>query len=205
MTLETVTRKRLLGVILYGGRSSRMGQDKALLMWSDGRSFLEHAIARADEICDEVCLSGRYVPNDLTDDRLPNEASPTRYRTIDDPSPHLGPVAGVAMTLQVAKAESFSACLVTPIDMPQLTVADLQTMKEIWLANPGTPVCGKSEADGRIEPLVAIYPTSLLSQLQQLAGSEDRSLNRWLQRTDHREFLLSSDSCRNINSPQDLR
>jgi molybdopterin-guanine dinucleotide biosynthesis protein A len=168
-----------------------MGQDKAELTLPDGMRFLDHAILRAQQVADEVCLVGgnRYHAN---------------CRVVADSLPHRGPAAGVVTALQIARSESFDACLVTPVDMPLLSIDDLCKLKEAWLQQPHLPVCGVCDEDGRIQPLAAIYPVASLPQLLQTAESENRSLAGWLRSHRHCEVALPANSCRNINTPDDL-
>ncbi len=101
-------------LILAGGRSRRMGRDKATLVWR-GRTLLERAqdLARAAG-ADPVLVSGR-------DDGLA------------DPLPDLGPAGGV-----LALAEHWNRHLRTlpvrwlllPVDMPALTTDDLAPLLE---------------------------------------------------------------------------
>lgn len=90
-----------IGVVLAGGRSSRMGRDKALLPWQ-GRPLIEHQIAllRATGV-DTVRVSG-----DRPD-----------YQGIADPAIHAGPLSGIA---GIAAASSDGELLIIPVDMPRL-------------------------------------------------------------------------------------
>lgn len=97
----------LLGIVLAGGQSRRMGEDKALLNW-EGKTLLEHATQLLQEVgCDEVFVS-RNAPH-----------------CIKDIYPGKGPVAGIHACL--AASESFEA-LVIPVDMPLLTRASLSNL-----------------------------------------------------------------------------
>jgi molybdopterin-guanine dinucleotide biosynthesis protein A len=168
-----------------------MGRDKAMLTLPHGSRFLDQAIERASQVADEVVLFGA--------DRYP-----THCRAFVDQSPRRGPAGGIATALALAQRESFAACLVTPVDMPLLSVDDLRGLKRTWLEQPEVPVCGVCQADGRLQPLAAIYPVGLHDQLKRTAESDDRSLVRWFQRNDHRQIGLPERACRNINTPDDL-
>ncbi len=181
--------QELLGIVLCGGRSSRMGRDKAGLPHpAGGGTFLQHAISRLESICDAVVVSGK------SDADCPGSVA------LEDPVAHRGPATGVAAALDYARENSFSACLVTPVDTPFLSQDDLQRLKDAWRA------CGRltvAQSD-RTEPLIAIYPTELAEELARLAKSDDRSLFRWVESQDHAAVAITARSCRNINSPGDL-
>lgn len=109
MSTTTEHPSALLGVVLAGGLSSRMGRDKALLPWQ-GRPLIEHQIAvlRAAAVRD-VMVSG---------DR-------PGYRGVADPVPQAGPVGGIA---GVAAACADAELLIVPVDMPRLQPALLQRL-----------------------------------------------------------------------------
>jgi molybdopterin-guanine dinucleotide biosynthesis protein A len=87
----------LSGFVLAGGRSSRMGRDKALLSWR-GRTWLEHMVELLGTVADPVQVVGRAP----FPDRLPG----------------LGPLSGIATGLE---ASSTDANMFVAVDMPFLT------------------------------------------------------------------------------------
>ena len=89
----------IVGLVLAGGRSSRMGEDKAMLR-IDGRSLLERAMrALWDAGADKVAISG------------------TRAAGIADRWPGTGPVGGIASAMHDLPDGEW---LVVPVDMPRL-------------------------------------------------------------------------------------
>lgn len=188
-----VMNRQLLGIVLCGGRSSRMRCDKASLSHPAGGTFLQHAVDRLIGLCGKVAVSGQ----------------PTAGFTgpvIQDPVAHRGPATGIATVLRFAIENCFDACLVTPVDMPFLTSQDLARLRDAWQQHQQSRLCcAVSSGDDRLQPLVAIYPTAFAPTIQQLADSEDRSLMRWMQVQKPLTITLSMESCRNINAPEDLR
>ena len=96
----------LIGLVLAGGRSRRMGQDKALMLYN-GRTLIDHAssLLRAAG-CNEVFVS-RNAPGFLNDQ-------------IED----AGPLSGVHAALDKlgnSDSEKPTELLVLPVDMPQMT------------------------------------------------------------------------------------
>src|SRR5437762_14123443 len=87
----------LTAFVLAGGKSTRMGQDKALLDWH-GQTLLEHMVNLLRKVADQVHVVGRApLP-----DRLPG----------------LGPLSGIATGLQASKTD---ANLFVAVDLPHLT------------------------------------------------------------------------------------
>ena len=85
------------GFILAGGRSTRMGRDKALLDWH-GISLLTHMVGLLSDATDEVHVVGR--------DRLP------------DALPGQGPLSGIATALTFTSTDNN---LILAVDLPLLT------------------------------------------------------------------------------------
>jgi len=177
---------RLLGVVLCGGQSRRMGRDKANLQLPDGKTFLQHAVDRIEPITDDVVISGGEIQID-------------NVHKIPDSVFNQGPALGIAESLAYAGTHRYSACLVTPVDVPALGTDDLRQLCENW-HQTGQLTVAKSD---RIEPLIGIYPVDLTDNLQQLAKSNDRSLFRWIQSQDYSALRFPIERVRNINTPED--
>jgi molybdopterin-guanine dinucleotide biosynthesis protein A len=169
-----------------------MGRDKALLSHPSGERFIDHAISQLAAACDDVCVAG------TTDSKI----SGIGTIQLRDDVAYQGPIFGIVSALRYAQEHDFSACLVTPVDMPGLTVTDICKLKDCWIAND-TMVCGVDDTQ-RLQPLVAIYPTDCLPTLSVFSKSDDRSLSRWLRSQAYHPVPLSSDACRNVNRPEDL-
>lgn len=204
-------RSDVLGVVLTGGRSSRMGHDKAALPHPDGGTFADHAISRLQEVCRRIVIAGSAPPwgGLASADRSPGgPAADGSITVIPDPAVHLGPVTGIVEALHACRAAGAIAALVTPVDMPYLNAAELRSLveaaDETLTEYPPQPILATFDGVHR-EPLVAIYPVESLGSLEQLAASSDRSLNRWLGSQPHRLLRLPSAAAANINTPDEYR
>lgn len=209
-------RGELLGVVLAGGRSSRMGSDKARLILpgesraaqgsveptraagvSPGTTFLEQAVNRLRPVVGRVAVSGRSQ-----DDLAGWGGCLERVLAIEDTRPGEGPAGGVWESLRLAETLAMSAVLVTPVDMPDLGTAELWQLVGAW-SHGGGIVCGAFAA-GRPEPLVAIYPVAELDAVERLLRSTHRSLSRYLGERAPVLVPLSVAAGRNVNTPADL-
>ena len=104
----------VIGVVLAGGKSSRMGQDKALLRLPNGKTLLEHSIELLNRLgLDEVVVSRSP---DIT-------PSLSNIRYIGDEYSELGPLAGIAAV--ITQYPAASALLVIPTDLPILSESPL--------------------------------------------------------------------------------
>ncbi|TWT80925.1 molybdopterin-guanine dinucleotide biosynthesis protein MobA [Planctomycetes bacterium CA13] len=187
----SMVNRDLLGIVLCGGRSSRMGMDKGKLLHPNGVTFLEHAKQRIGEVCELVFMSGH------TDDE-------TNFPTLADPVTFRGPATGVAMAVDFAAGQGLAGCLVTPVDMPNLTSHHLRKLVDCWQHSRSELVCLASECDNRIEPLVSIYPVCFRDELSELAESEHRSLSRWINARKHAIVTVPPAACKNVNTPDEI-
>lgn len=195
--------QHLLGVVLCGGRSSRMGRDKALLPHPRGGDFLSHAAQRAWQLCDHLILAGRPAPP--PDLEIPANRTLT---TIADPEQYRGPLSGLLAALssaaQLATPLPKTALLVTPLDMPLLSSDHLRLLVDCYAqaADPETVVTASFNGR-RSEPLVAIYPLSATNSLRRWQQGSSRSLSRWLEQHPHLVCQLPPAAAANVNTPQD--
>ena len=96
-----------LGVILAGGRSSRMGFDKAMLPFQ-GRRLLDHVVARISPQVRVLAINGDAA-------RLGGWA----FVILPDPvAGQPGPLAGVLAAMLWAGAFTKGRVLTVPVDMP---------------------------------------------------------------------------------------
>jgi molybdopterin-guanine dinucleotide biosynthesis protein A len=183
----------MVGFVVAGGRSLRMGRDKALLEWRGG-TLLDHAIDRLRAVCGEVrVLSGsarRYADRGLPVD-------------VDEASGE-GPLAGLATALAAAAPRP---ALLLGVDMPFVTAALLARIRD--------DVAGWDAAvpqhDGGPEPLCAAYAPACLGPVRDaLAAGERRMTSFWtharvrvLSPADLAPFGSPDQLFRNLNAPAD--
>jgi len=149
------------GVVLAGGRSSRMGTPKAALEWH-GSTLLRRTVgilARA--------TGGPVVVVRAKGQELP--ALPRDVDVIDDPREGKGPVQGIAAGLG-ALSDRADVAFVSSTDMPFLHPAFVRRV--LRAVHEGADV-GLPIARGFPQPLAAAYRTSLAPVAGQLV-KEDR-------------------------------
>lgn len=101
----------ICGYVLAGGRSSRMGRDKALIELG-GKPLIEHAVTKLRQICAEVRILAGVEGE---------HAGLAQYAPlVHDPHPGCGPVGGFEAAL---KQSGFEWNLFLPVDMPFLPSA----------------------------------------------------------------------------------
>ena len=151
------------GAVLCGGKSLRMGRDKAGVLF-DGEPLVLRAARRLSEIFPEVLVVGGGG-----DDRRGLEALPG-VRLLADEVPGLGPLGGIATALGAA---SHAWVFVAACDMPFVT--DNQTdeglIARFWQearSSPRSPAIAP-RLGGRAQPLAALYNESALGPVREAA------------------------------------
>jgi molybdopterin-guanine dinucleotide biosynthesis protein A len=192
------------GIIVAGGRSSRLGQDKRRLrLWGDdGPTLLEHIVAIARSLSDDVLV----VLND------PAEWPGLNARLLPDSWPNAGPLGGIASGLRAARHEW---SLVLAADLPLIDVALLRDL----LATPRTALAlvprrvGADEQTPRnwysFEPLHALYQRACLPILEGQLAVGERQIAGILAALAVQVFPIGSDDPRarsftNLNTPADV-
>jgi molybdopterin-guanine dinucleotide biosynthesis protein A len=181
-------------VILAGGRSSRMGKDKA---WMEigGRTLLERQIEIAHETgAAEVFISGR------PDVDYSNFA----YQVLHDNFPDAGPLAGIEQALATAKSPRV---LVLAVDLPEISASLLHTLAVSNQKQLGAI----PRVNGKIEPLAAFYPKEAQPLATELLRSKENSVINFAARCVREGIAAFCDLpanqasyFTNWNSPSDL-
>lgn len=116
-------------VILAGGKSSRMGEDKTFLEYH-GESFLTHLIRAGSEIFDEILVSaGSKEHADRIREHLLREGSDP-VRIIPDLYESAGPMGGLLSVFEQTGAEAFAVIAVdSPLAELRVCSALLDTLQ----------------------------------------------------------------------------
>ena len=148
----------LYGLVLAGGRSTRMGADKAALAYQ-GRSQLERTMELISP-----CVERAFVSV-----RAGQESDPLRARfaQIRDREEGLGPLAGI---LAAQESHPGVAWLVLACDLPRLDAATLARL--VAARDPQLPATAyRSSHDGLPEPLCAIYEPASAAEIRRFAAT----------------------------------
>jgi molybdopterin-guanine dinucleotide biosynthesis protein A len=188
-----VTDKPIIhGLVLAGGKSRRMGSDKALLM-HDGQSQLSLAVAMLSRALPKVFVSAR---KDQVD-----EAERRKFEQIVDRYDDMGPVAGILSALE---SDATVSWLVLACDLPNV---DNDTIAELIAAHTGEHpfTAYKSSHDGLPEPLCAIFSAGSRPIVESFVAEGIVCPRKMLIRSD--TLLLEQAnpaSLDNMNTPEDL-
>jgi len=166
----------ITGIVLCGGRSSRMGADKAALAFGD-ETLLQRAVRVLREVADELIVVRRegqgLAGPDPAGGGNPFLGLPVRI--IHDPIEDLGPLAGLAAGLA---ASATDLNIVMACDMPLVRPAVLQRL----IALRGDADICLAVVDGRPSPLCAVYRTGVAAIANELLDTGERRVMALLDR-----------------------
>jgi len=147
-------------VVLAGGKSSRLGADKSLLLL-DGQPLIARAVQQLSTLSDDVVI----VTN--TPERL--EPLGLTARLVPDERPGEGSLMGIYSGLRAAR---HPYALVVACDMPFLNLPLLRSMLSIM---PGCDIVVPRLA-GMLEPLHAVYGRTCLPWMARLLDEGGRKI-----------------------------
>ena len=182
-------------VLLAGGKSSRMGQDKLLLPY-EGEALLMRAVRRYSARFPNVFVSVADAA------KYPSLAE----RCISDLHPGCGPISGLEAALRHVGKPVF----LTAGDMP-FSSPDAAWKLRSFLSDDAD-ICTLTDADGSPEPLFAWYKPSVLPQIERQLSEQRHSMRRLLEHCRSVSVSASelglSDSARmlmNVNNREEYR
>ena len=185
-------RNDLGGIVLAGGESSRMGTDKASMLFRS-KPLIEYPLNLLKKYCNEILIS-------CDKDKFPSYD----FRKIPDEIHGKGPLSGIYSCL---KASRKPRALVLGCDMPFVSV---KFIKYLIYNSEGYDMALPFHS-GHYEPLCGIYSRSLLPVIEELFFRGDFSPLSLIPLVKFTKLALSNSNSfyhpklfYNINSPADL-
>ncbi|MBA4066185.1 MAG: molybdopterin-guanine dinucleotide biosynthesis protein A [Isosphaera sp.] len=187
---------RVAGIVLCGGRSSRMGRPKAWLPFGD-ELLLRRVVRVVREAVGPVVVvaaPGQDVP-----------PLPADVEVVRDEAEGLGPLGGLAAGL-AALAGRADAAHLSSCDVPFLTAAFVRRVVS-FLSEADRPAVAVPVANGYHHPLAAAYAVSVLPQVRALLAAGRLRMTGLFDAVPTRvltpDDLADTDSLRNVNTPDE--
>ncbi|PKQ62249.1 hypothetical protein BZG02_13100 [Labilibaculum filiforme] len=137
-------RKKVTGIILSGGKSSRMGREKGLVEYQ-GKALIEYSIDALRTVCDELIISSgndcySYLGIPIVNDEVEN----------------CGPIGGIYTCMKAVPSDIY---LVVSCDVPNITSHLFSNLLSVLDQNEAViPI----DANNKFQPLVACYSSTCL-------------------------------------------
>lgn len=181
---------QLLGAVLAGGESRRLGRDKAIEPLGSA-TLVDRAIEVLRSVCSQVVVvSSRTVPDTAS------------WTVVPDLRVGAGPLAGIEAALDHARRSGFEATFVLACDLP---LVDGSVVAEV-LAALGDAPCAAVAREGTpdFEPLCAVYRTECLAHASALLDRGERAAWTLLEEMGGRRVAAPTARLLNVNTEEDL-
>jgi molybdenum cofactor guanylyltransferase len=181
--------------ILAGGKSTRMGIDKAFVPLH-GRTLLERALETAHSVTPNVHIVGdrtKFAP-----------FGPV----IEDIFPGCGPLGGIHAALRTSR---FDVNLILAVDVPFASPTLLKYLVRKAIQSPALLITVPSMGQG-LQPLCAVYRREFAERAENALGSGrykidalfDPSQTQMITEEELSAAGFSSNAFRNLNTPEEL-
>jgi molybdopterin-guanine dinucleotide biosynthesis protein A len=163
-------REPIAGVLLAGGRSSRIGGGDKCLLTLNGKTLLAHAIERLRPQVDAMVLNANGDPKRFASFGLPVIA--------DEGEDYAGPLAGILAGMEWAndEAPNLRSIVTVPTDTP-LFPDDLVARLLEAQARQNKPVIAASESGEH--PVFGLWPVALAPTLRADLAAGARKTQDW--------------------------
>ncbi len=183
-------KKNITGIILAGGKSSRMRTEKGLVLL-DGKPFVQLIIEALEPLVDELIIVSSNVVYDTFN-----------IKRVEDIITDSGPIAGLHSGLTHSKTKNN---LVLSCDVPLLRTS---LLKKLIAHKEDDYDIIQFEAKGKTIPLIALYQKRCKEKCLELLNNDERRLRKLVSQLHvktipvlHEEY----DQVRNMNTIKDLK
>ncbi|MBR8828704.1 MAG: molybdenum cofactor guanylyltransferase [Gomphosphaeria aponina SAG 52.96 = DSM 107014] len=191
----------MAALVLAGGKSSRMGEDKALMTW-EGKPMLQRVCQTAAVFCNSVYILSPWP------ERY-HQLLEGNYELLLETNPGGGPLVALLQGLiMISTRLSVDWLWLLACDLPRLQTEKLQD----WI-NQLSEVEQNSYAivpqnQGRWEPLCGFYRLEVISPLENFIAQGGRSFQQWLCELPTTAIPVGKEEAAmlwNCNRPEDFR
>lgn len=185
-----IDKKDITGIILAGGKSSRMGTDKGFLKLNN-KAFIEYSIEALQPLVSQMLIISNNPDYDVFG-----------LKRVDDLIKDAGPLAGIYSGLKHSKTEYN---LVLSCDIPLIKKEVLEKLID---AEDGNFDIIQIESNGKSMPLIALYKKSCETTFYKLLQNDERRLHVAINHCKVKNIVLNAESdlyTTNINTPEELK
>lgn len=165
-------KKHITGIILAGGKSSRMGTDKGFLSFN-GKTFTQHSIDALSPLVDDIII----VSNDHKYDSF-------NLKRVEDLIENSGPLAGIYTGLYHSKTNNN---IVLSCDIPMI---DHIVLEELIQQNTAEVDVTLIESNNKQMPLIALYKKDCIHKCLELLNTGERRLKVLIENLKSKIILL---------------
>jgi molybdenum cofactor guanylyltransferase len=197
-------REHSVGILLVGGKSSRMGGGDKCLLALGGRPILAHVIERLKPQIAELIISANGDPARFSTFGLPVVEDRLGF--------YAGPLAGILAGLEWVRTNRPESrfAITAPSDTPFLP-ADLVS-RLCSASGEGAPDLAVARSADGMHPVFGLWPITVAPDLEASLTSGDRKVGEWIEQHQAKKVMFPPvkiggriiDPFFNINRPGDL-
>ena len=185
-----IDTKNITGIILAGGKSSRMGTDKGFLKLNN-KLFIEHIIDALKPLVSTTIIVSNLKNYDVFG-----------LQRVNDDIENTGPLAGIYSGLKTSKTEYN---LVLSCDVPLINKRVLQQLLDAVESDIDIV---QIESQGQQMPLIALYKKQCESIFLKLLLNNERRLHKAVSVCNSKSIVINPEDdiyTTNINTPEQLK
>lgn len=183
-------KENITGIILAGGKSSRMGSDKSLLTYNK-EPFIQHVINAMKPLVEDIIIVSNYMVHDKFG-----------YKRVEDIFKDSGPVAGIHSGLSHSSTDYN---LVLSCDIPLIKTEILEILIHSDYTNYDVVQIQIGE---KTMPLIALYHKRCAHKCLELLQNDERRLLEAVKQLNTKSIIINSqweDFVKNVNTIDDLK
>ena len=185
-----IDKKNITGIILAGGKSTRMGEDKGFLLF-ENKPFIQYSIDALKPLVSKIII--------VSDD---SDYDVFGLKRVNDITKNAGPVAGICSGLEASSTEYN---LILSCDIPLINSEILQKLID---AIDDTSEIIQVESRGKSMPLIALYKKQILSTFKTLLQEDERRLRVAIKSCKSKNIVLEKEhefTTMNVNTQTELK
>lgn len=187
-------RRKLTGLAVCGGLSSRMGTDKSRLIYHQ-KPQCYHVYEMLQQVCDEVYISAN---------RRQAESLLPGYQWLADAEAYTG-IGPMAALMTAMDAQEDSDFLLLGCDYPLLDTEAIKLFVDA-LDRSAMATAYYNQAAQVYEPLLAYYGGTAVSGLREMVALRQYSLQHFLKKNNASKYLPADISCiKSIDTEEESR
>ncbi len=185
-----IQKTNITGIILAGGKSSRMGSDKGFLKLNK-KPFVQYSIEALKPFVSEIMIVSDNSAYDIFG-----------LKRITDCIKNAGPVSGIYSGLEASKTDYN---LILSCDIPLITSEVLQ--KLIDAIDDASEII-QVESEGKSMPLIALYKKSAKEKFINFLKQDERRLRVVIKACTYKNVVLNKanqNSTLNVNTKEEFK
>lgn len=185
-----IDKKNITGIILAGGKSSRMGSDKGFLLLNK-KPFIQHIIDALNPLVTEIVIVSNRI-----------EYNGFKLKRVTDYIENSGPLAGVYSGLNSSETDYN---IVLSCDIPLIST---EILKKLIKNSDTISEVIQIESEGKTMPLIALYKKECKYKFYKLLEKGERRLQYAVEQCVTKNIILdkkNSAFVANINTPKELK